>query len=81
MSNFTALFDINSKVVHIEGKKNLVADAISRNRLQILRREAPNACLIPDLIPWPLWQLPIITQPDWTCVDGKESLKNCARQA
>ena len=76
---FTALFDINLKVV--QGKKNVVADAISHNLLQILRREAPNACLIPDPIPCPLWQLLIVAQPDWTCVDWKELLNRCARQA
>ena len=78
---FTAIFDINLKVVHIEGKSNSIADAISRNFLQILRREAPKARVMPDQIPMPLGHLLITRQPDWTCVNWKELLRSCARQA
>ena len=31
---FTAMFDINLKVVHLAGKLNIMADAISRNSIQ-----------------------------------------------
>ena len=46
----------------------MVADAISRNLLQILRREAPNACLMPDHIPLSLWQL--LTRLDLCRLEG-----------
>ena len=54
-----AILDINLKVVHIEGKSNSIADAIPRNFLQILRREAPKACVMPDRIPMPLSMAPV----------------------
>ena len=63
---FTAIFDMDLKVLHIECKSNAIADAISRSLLQILRREVSQPHLVPDRIPWPLWRLLIETQLDWT---------------
>ena len=53
---FTAIFDVNLRVVHLAGKLNTTADAISRNSMQILQGTC-NIQQHPDPIPSSLWQL------------------------
>lgn len=78
---FTALFDMNLKVVHLAGKLNVMADSISRNSLQNQQIASCHMQPSPDPIHPSLWQLLVTIQPDWTCVNWKELLKSCARQA
>ena len=78
---FTAIFDINLKVVHLAGKLNVMADSISRNSMQNLQRPSCNQWQTPDPIPPTLWQLLVTVQPDWTCVNWRELLRTFAKQA
>jgi hypothetical protein len=79
---FTAMFDINLKVVHLAEKNlNVMADSISRNSLQSHQITAYHMQASPDPIPPILWQLLVTVQPDWTCVSWRELLRTCAKQA
>ena len=62
-----AHFDIDLEIVHIRGKDNVIADAISRNLLQVLHKEAPDLDLLPTPIHPALWDLLVTSQPDWLC--------------
>ena len=78
---FTAIFDIKLEVVHLAGKLNVMADAISRNSIQNHQIASCRMQWSPDPIPPILWQLLVTAQPGWTCVNWKELLKNFAKQA
>ena len=61
MHFYIALLDIRIRAQHIEGEKNVIADAISRNRLQVLFQLNKEANLYPTLIPPSMWKL-LVTQ-------------------
>lgn len=57
---------VGYSVVGDAGIQKTSADAISRNYLQVFRREAPTAEEAPAMIPTPIRQ-PLVTEhPDWT---------------
>ena len=47
---FWALYDISVRAEHIPGASNSVADAISRNNLQVMFQEVPGMSKVPDPI-------------------------------
>ena len=78
---FLAYHDCTLKAVHVPGVQNIAADAISRNRPQVLRKAVPGAQQQPDEVSQTLWSLLVLNQPDWMSVNWKELLRSYARQA
>ena len=60
-----AYFEFELHIWHIRGVENVCADAVSRNLLQVLNREAPGMDQSPVQVPPALWQLLVIVRPDW----------------
>ena len=54
-----AYFEFELHIRHIRGVENVCADAVSRNLLQVLNREAPVQ------VPPARWQLLVTVRPDW----------------
>lgn len=78
---FLAYHDCTLQAVHVPGVLNVAADAISRNRMQVLRQTVPNAQLQPDQVPQALWKLLVLTQPDWMSVNWKTLLTSYVKLA
>ena len=53
----TAKFNIIVVAVHIAGKSNLLADALSRNNMDVFFAHYPQAHKSPAIIPWALVDL------------------------
>ena len=51
---------------HIPGKHNNAADALSRNHNSLFNQQVPSAAALPTPIPLELWQILVLSQPDWT---------------
>jgi hypothetical protein len=78
---FLAYHDCTLHAVHIPGVLNVAADAISRNRPQVLYQKVPKAQPQPDRVPQSLWKLLVVTQPDWMSVDWKALLTSYVKLA
>ena len=61
----TAYFEIAIRAVHILGRANGGADAISRNDLPHFFSQVPRASHQVTIIPPALMELEILQQPDW----------------
>ena len=72
---FWALHDISVRAEHIPGASNTVADAISRNNLQVMFQEVPSASKVPDPIHPALRQLLVDQRPDWLSDNWRALLK------
>ena len=57
---------ITVRATHIPGRDNTLADAISRNRMDVFFQQAPQASTIPSAVPEALLDLLISQQLDWT---------------
>ena len=66
-----ARFDIALVAVHLPGKKNEAADALSRNHLPLFFAQVPNAAKEPSAIPQELLEMVVHRQPDWTSRDWR----------
>lgn len=67
---------------HIPGKKNVLADAISRNKVDVFLSQAPKKMKkIPDTIPQDLTQLLCLPKPDWMCRTWRELFRGIMRRA
>ena len=75
MHFFWALHDISVQAEHIPGASNTVADAISRNNLQVMFQEVPSASKVPDPIHPALRQLLVDQRPDWLSDNWRALLK------
>ena len=60
-----AFYSIPLHATHIQGTKNLSADAISHNNLQVFFRENPSANRDLTRIPDQLWEVLVLSQPNW----------------
>lgn len=58
-----AYWEIELRVEHIPGKMNVVADAVSRNLLQVM--ESADLERNPVQVPGELWRLLVVERPDW----------------
>ena len=58
-----AYWEIELRVEHIPGKLNVMADAVSRNLLQVM--ETSDLERHPGVVPGELWQLVVVEKPDW----------------
>ena len=61
-----AKFDLTIVASHIQGAKNTLADALSRDNLALFCSLHPQANQNPTAIPEALLHLLIISKPDWT---------------
>ena len=62
----TAKFDFHMQAAHIKGVDNILADALSRDNLPLFRSLHPQADKDATPIPEPLFDLLILSKPDWT---------------
>lgn len=62
----TAFHELVIIPVHIPGARNVVADAISRNNMDLFRSQVPGARLLPVVLPEEMVDLLIGQRPDWT---------------
>lgn len=70
----TAFYAIHLTAQHIAGTENTIADAISRNFLQVLLCHAQEADPQPTPTPQPLWDILVTHQPDWLSNTWRMSL-------
>ena len=63
---FMAKFQFSIYATHIAGSENILADALSRNRLDLFLLHHPQASKSPTPMPQELVDLLIVTRPDWT---------------
>jgi len=72
---------LSLEVVHLAGKINVAADALSHNNLSLLFQVSPGA--MPDPSPIPAQALRLLgeEQPDWTPTNWTELFVACKRQA
>ena len=77
---FCAHFDIALRARHIRGRENTQADALSRNLLQVFFRQVP-AAKQQTRIPQPLWDMLVVSRPDWLSPSWKELLTSSLREA
>ena len=73
---FCALADIKLRAEHLPGVKNTIADAISRNNLQVLFSILPTACHAPSPIPPVLLQLLAEKHLTWLSPTWRDLLKS-----
>lgn len=63
---FLAYWDIRLWAEHVPGKENILADALSRNMLQVIQQHLPSANPTGEEIPQALKELLVSQRPDWT---------------
>ena len=78
---FLAIHNIQLRATHISGCNNTAADAISRNLMQVFVKEVPEAQTEPEEMPAALWNLLVVSQPDWMSINWRQLLSNCANPA
>ena len=76
-----AFYNVNLRAMHIPGAKNVSADAISRDKLQVFFATNPTANREPTKIPDQLWEVLVLSQPDWLSPNWRESLTTSLRIA
>ena len=62
---FVAYYDLTLFIQHVPGKLNVLADAISRNLLQVMHTASPPLCQYATPVPSSLWQMLVTLRPDW----------------
>ena len=75
-----AFFEISMQTVHIPGRLNIGADAISWDNIQVFHMQAPKAHARPSPVPQALSNLLIYQQPDWTSPDWSRLFRTCLQQ-
>ena len=61
-----ARFNLALSAVHLPGKKNEAADALSRDNLPLFFEQVPKVETEPTVIPQELCELLMLQRPDWT---------------
>ena len=75
-----AHFQIDVVALHVPGVENGLADAISRNNLQMFFSQVPEAANRRATIPTELLSLLVEHQPDWTSPDWTRLFRDCFLQ-
>ena len=78
---FTAQSGCILQAVHVEGRLNVAADALSRDNLSLFRHQVPDAHPSPTPIPKELVELLVIQRPDWTSRNWKRLFNSISRKA
>ena len=78
---FSALLDIGIRVEHIAGVDNVLADAISRNNLQVMGQCNRWMNPQPSRIPPSVWNLLVTERPDWRSSSWRALLRNSLGEA
>ena len=78
---FTAQSGCILQAVHVEGRLNVAADALSRDNLSLFRHQVPDAHPTPTSIPKELVELLVIQRPDWTSKNWKRLFNSISRRA
>lgn len=73
---FLAHWEVHLTASHIPGKLNVIADALSRNHMQVFKKEAPMASPNPSHIPMVLQEMLITQRPDWCSQAWKSKLRS-----
>ena len=60
-----ATFNFSLRAVHVPGKDNILADAISRDNIQLLYSQVPEAARDRCLVPSNLVEIMVGQEPDW----------------
>ena len=76
-----AQLEITIKAVHIPGRQNGIADAISRNNMSAFFLQAPRVRKLLCEVPVALIELLVIRKPDWTSPSWSQLLTDCLQQA
>ena len=66
LSFIGAEFNFNLVATHVEGRENVLADALSRNNISLFCQLYPQAHATPTRIPPELLDLLVLSKPDWT---------------
>ena len=77
---FKAYWEIVVRAEHIPRQRNGVADAISRNKLNIFYVQAPAASRTPTQVPPEVTRLLLTSRLDWTSPTWSQQLVNCLKQ-
>lgn len=77
---FMAEGEYTLKATHVEGKSNVAADALSRNRLPIFFLQVPAAGEHPTPIPQSLIDMLITARPDWTSPEWRRLFSTSSRR-
>ena len=59
-------FNFNLVATHVEGRENVLADALSRNNISLFCQLYPQAHATPTRIPPELLDLLVLSKPNWT---------------
>ena len=85
---FTAQSGCILQAVHVEGRLNVAADALSRDNLSLFRHhlslfrhQVPDAHPTPTSIPKELVELLVIQWPDWTSKNWKRLFNSISQRA
>ncbi len=76
-----AEFELVLVASRIKGVENVMADALSRDKLDKFRARCPQAAVEPTAIPEALLDLLLIKRPDWTCPSWTELWSTTVRTA
>ena len=71
-----AHFSLSIFTVHLPGRHNEAADALSQDDVSTFFRQVPSACRDPELVPLELQELLVSHQPDWTSADWRSRLNS-----
>ena len=72
----TATHNCVVKAIHIQGKLNVAADALSRNQLDVFFQQVPGAEKDPTPIHQDLIRMLVTNRPDWTSREWRKLLEN-----
>jgi hypothetical protein len=76
-----ATHDVRITATHIAGMNNGMADALSRDKLNLFFVSSPKAHRQPTTIPRELWDLVVAVQPDWLSADWRKKLSTFSVRA
>ena len=77
---FLAQYKCTLRATHIQGCRNIAADALSRNNLNVFRQQVPIAKRLPSPLQPELVKLLVTTRPDWMSTEWKRLFASILRK-